>query len=47
MRTFTHQGSPELADYAFHARMDKRMGAQAKMIEAMGLNEETSQQIIQ
>jgi len=30
-----------------HSRMDKRMEAQAKMIEAMGLNEETAQQIIQ
>jgi hypothetical protein len=25
------------------SRMDKRMGAQAKMIEAMGLSEETAQ----
>lgn len=30
-----------------HSRMDKRMEAQAKMIEAMGLNEETAQQFIQ
>ena len=30
-----------------HSRMDKRMEAQAKMIEAMGLNEETAQQLIQ
>jgi len=29
------------------SRMDKRMEAQAKMIEAMGLNEETAQQFIQ
>jgi hypothetical protein len=27
--------------------MDKRMEAQAKMIEAMGLNEETAQRLIQ
>jgi len=27
--------------------MDKRMEAQAKMIEAMGLNEKTAQQLIQ
>jgi len=27
--------------------MDKRMEAQAKMIDAMGLNEETAQQLIQ
>jgi hypothetical protein len=30
-----------------HSRMDKRMEAQAKMIEAMGLNEKTAQQLIQ
>jgi len=30
-----------------HSRMDRRMEAQAKMIEAMGLNEETAQQVIQ
>jgi len=30
-----------------HSRMDKRMEAQAKMIEAMGLNEETAQRFIQ
>lgn len=30
-----------------HSRMDKRMEAQAKMIEAMGLNEETAQRVIQ
>jgi len=30
-----------------HSRMDKRMEAQAKMIEAMGLNEETARQVIQ
>jgi hypothetical protein len=35
-----------LARYA-HSRMDKRMEAQAKMIEAMGLNEETARQLIQ
>jgi hypothetical protein len=29
-----------------HSRMDKRMEAQAKMIEAMGLNEETAQRLI-
>ena len=29
-----------------HSRMDRRMEAQAKMIEAMGLNEETAQQVI-
>jgi len=28
-----------------HSRMDKRMEAQAKMIEAMGLNEETARLI--
>ena len=30
-----------------HSRMDKRRDAQAKMIEAMGLNAETAQQLIQ
>jgi hypothetical protein len=30
-----------------HSRMDKRMEAQAKMIEAMGLNEKTAQRFIQ
>ena len=30
-----------------HSRMDKRMEAQAKMIEAMGLTEETAQSLIQ
>ena len=30
-----------------HSRMDKRMEAQAKMIEAMGLNENTAQGVIQ
>jgi len=30
-----------------HSRMDKRMEAQAKMINAMGLNEETAQRFIQ
>jgi hypothetical protein len=30
-----------------HSRNDKRMEAQAKMIEAMGLNEETGQKLIQ
>ena len=30
-----------------HSRMDKRMEAQARMIEAMGLNEETARQLIQ
>ena len=30
-----------------HSRMEKRMEAQTKMIEAMGLNEETAQQVIQ
>ena len=30
-----------------HSRMDKRMEAQAKMIDAMGLNEETAQRFIQ
>jgi hypothetical protein len=30
-----------------HSRMDERMEAQAKMIDAMGLNEETTPQIIQ
>src|ERR1035437_2450677 len=30
-----------------HSRMDKRMEAQAKKIEAMGLNEETAQRLIQ
>jgi len=30
-----------------HSRMDKRMEAQAKMIEAMGLNEEPAQRFIQ
>ncbi|HEX6805851.1 MAG TPA: tyrosine-type recombinase/integrase [Terriglobales bacterium] len=30
-----------------HSSMDKRMEAQATMIEAMGLNEETAQQVIQ
>ena len=30
-----------------HSRMDKRREAQAKMIEAMGLNEETAQRFIQ
>jgi integrase len=30
-----------------HSRMDKRMEAQAKMIEAVGPNEETAQQLIQ
>lgn len=30
-----------------HSRMDKHMAAQAKMIEAMGLNEKTAHQIIQ
>ncbi len=29
-----------------HSRMEKCMEAQAKMIEAMGLNEETAQQLI-
>jgi integrase len=29
-----------------HSRMDKRMEAQAKMIEAMGLSEETARQVI-
>jgi len=29
-----------------HSRMDKRMEAQAKMIAAMGLNEENAQQLI-
>jgi len=29
-----------------HSRMDKRMEAQAKMIEAMGLNEKTAQRFI-
>ena len=35
-----------LRTYA-HSRMDKRMEAQAKMIEAMGLNEKTAQRFIQ
>ena len=35
-----------LRTYA-HSRMEKRMDAQAKMIEAMGLNEETAQRLIQ
>lgn len=35
-----------LRTYA-HSRMDKRMEAQAKMIEAMGLNEQTVQRLIQ
>jgi hypothetical protein len=30
-----------------HSRMGKRTEAQAKMIEAMGLNEETAQRFIQ
>jgi hypothetical protein len=30
-----------------HSRRDKRMEAQAKMIEAMGLNEQTAQKLIQ
>ena len=30
-----------------HSRTDKRMEAQAKMIEAMGLNEKTAQRFIQ
>jgi hypothetical protein len=30
-----------------HSRMDKRMEAQAKMIEAMGLNEKTARGLIQ
>jgi len=30
-----------------HSRMDKRVEAQAKMIEAMGLDEETAQRLIQ
>ena len=30
-----------------HSRMDKRIEAQDKMIEAMGLNEETAQRLIQ
>ena len=30
-----------------HSRMDKRMEAQAKMMDAMGLNETTAQQLIQ
>jgi hypothetical protein len=30
-----------------HSRLDKRMEAQAKMIAAMGLNEETAQKLIQ
>jgi integrase len=33
--------------YAAHSRTDKRMEAQAKMIEAMGLNEKTAQRFIQ
>jgi hypothetical protein len=34
-----------LKTYA-HSRMDKRMEAQVKIIEAMGLNEQTAQQAI-
>jgi len=30
-----------------HSRMDNRMEAQAKMIDAMGRNEETAQRFIQ
>jgi hypothetical protein len=30
-----------------HSRMDKRIEAQAKMIEAMGLNEKTARGLIQ
>jgi hypothetical protein len=29
-----------------HSRMDKRMEAQAKMIEAMGLNEQTVRRLM-
>ncbi len=36
----------EFPRYA-HSRVDKRMEAQAKMIDAMGLNEETAQRFIQ
>jgi hypothetical protein len=44
--TASHQFFILLKIYA-HSRMDKRMEAQAKMIEAMGLNEETAQRLIQ
>jgi integrase len=30
-----------------HSRIDKRLEAQAKMIEAMGLDEETAQRFVQ
>lgn len=49
----TIQDVPRWADPALlfkayaHSHTDKRMEAQAKMIEAMGLNEKTAQQVIQ
>jgi len=44
---FPNAGWPLLLKLYAHSRMDKGMEAQAKMIAAMGLNEETAQPFVQ